>query len=99
MLPGKIGTGSCEASCGSELQGSVEAVASKKTGSLTLVSKKKSRPISGRLKVEAWNLIPQRLCTAVTLFAAIRCDDRQQAVDSSVTCATHWRHIDAVAGG
>jgi hypothetical protein len=42
MLPGKIGTGSCEASCGSELQGSVEAVASKKTGSLTSYPRKRA---------------------------------------------------------
>jgi hypothetical protein len=54
--------------------------------------------LPGRLKVVAWNLIPQRPCTAVTLFAAIPCQDRQQTVDSSVTSATHWRHFQTPAG-
>jgi hypothetical protein len=56
-----------------------------KAGSLKLSNKKKSRPVSGTAQVVAWNSIPQRLCTAVTLFAAIPSENRQRAVDSSVT--------------
>jgi hypothetical protein len=36
---------------------------------------KKSRP-SRRLKVLAWKYSPQRVCTAVTLFAAIPCQSK-----------------------
>jgi hypothetical protein len=72
-----------------------------KTGRLAASScgsRKRAVLLPGRLKVLAWNLIPQRPCTAVTLFAAIPCQDRQQAVDLSVTSATHWRHFQAPTG-
>src|ERR1700688_248202 len=60
--------------------------------------RKKSRPVPGTAQVVAWNLIPQRPCTAVTLFAAIPRQGRQQTVDSSVTCTTRWRHFQTTKG-
>src|SRR5580692_4785907 len=110
MLLRKVGTARCEASRDGETGEGMEAAGSgslvpedlfrknRKTCSLELRIGKRAVLLPGRLKVLAWNLIPQRPCTAVTLFAAIPCQDRQQAVDLSVTSATHWRHFQAPTG-
>jgi hypothetical protein len=94
MLLWKVSTGSCEASRINEMRGAPRRRQVLETSEPQAADRKKRAVLlPGRLKVVAWNLIPQRPCTAVTLFAAIPAQDRQQAVDSSVTSATHWRHF------
>ena len=88
MLLWKVGTARSEASRDSELGEGMAAAGSgsfvpedlfrknRKTCSLELRIEKRVVLLPGRLKVLAWNLIPQRPCTAVTLFAAIPCQGR-----------------------
>ena len=88
MLLRKVGTARCEASRDGETGEGMEAAGSgslvpedlfrknRKTCSLELRIGKRAVLLPGRLKVLAWNLIPQRPCTAVTLFAAIPCQHR-----------------------
>jgi hypothetical protein len=92
MLLWKVGTGSREASHAGEMRGrekrKFRSEPHARGPGRSSRPKKKSRPVPGTAQVAAWNLIPQRPCTAVTLFAAIT-QDRQQTVDSSVTWAAH----------
>jgi hypothetical protein len=105
MLLCKVGTGGCEASrveakCGRgiKLRERMEPEGFRKSRSLELPIKKKSRPVLGTAQSLGLEFESQRQCTAVTLFAAIPRQDRQRAVDSSVTCATQPRPFSTARG-